>query len=152
MSQIFGNTAAAEANAPVDFLAALANLNAGGTPATKPAGKADRKPSQLWLNVGINLPSPDGEGTVFVSLPVGIALDDLKKIEVRGNNAQWIDLQQAKNQLLDAVQSAAAALNPGERKQIPLACEIARVSTPNSAPVAEGGLAAAVAQLFGPAK
>ena len=75
MSQIFSDTAsAAGTDAPVDFLAALANLNAGGTPAAKPTGKADRKPSQLWLNVGINLPSPSGEGTVFVSLPVGIAV------------------------------------------------------------------------------
>lgn len=141
-------------NAGNDFLKALAAANAGATPAdptTAAAGKKDRKPSEFWLNVGIEIPSPDGDGTVFVSLPGGgIALDDLKAIDVRGNNAAWIDLQQAKNQLLAAVQGGAAALTPGERKRAPkLVVEIARVAPANSAPVAEGGLASAVKQIFG---
>lgn len=91
------------------------------------AAKTDRKPSEFWLNVGVVIPGagkPTEEGgaptDLFVNLPTGIPLDDMKPAKVSGTNADFIHLQQTKNAILEQLQKAAASLKPGERMRVPL--------------------------------
>ena len=94
--------------------------------------RADRPPSLFWLNVGVVLPGAGKDGDdLFVSLPMGIPLDDMKPQEVRGNSPDWINLVQAKNLLLEQIQQAAAGLAPGDRVQVPqLTVELTRKGEP----------------------
>ncbi len=89
-----------------------------------------RQPSNFWLNVGVTIKGKDGED-VFISLPTGIALDDMKPQAVKGNNADWQQLAQTKNVLLEQLQQAAASLKPGERVNVPvLTVELYRRAEP----------------------
>lgn len=156
MSQIFGNTAAAATTAanpgtPVDpTLAFIQGLAAPSAQTEGGSSKSNRKPAQLWVNVGVTVPGmgEDG-GSVFVSLPVGIPLDDLKPAEVKGGNPKWVALQQAKNGLLALIQQQAANLNPGERKAMPLlSIELSRANGVQAATDDTGALSQAVAGIF----
>jgi hypothetical protein len=149
MSGIFGNAAATtpSADPTAAFIESLKPAaQAQGTTTTKP----ERKPSQFWLNVGIVVPGMGEDGSdVFVTLPVGIALDDLKKIEVKGSNPNWVKLQQAKNQFMELIGAQAAALAPGERKILPrIVVEVARVAAPNQQADSSNALAVALTQQF----
>jgi hypothetical protein len=113
---------------------------------------AERQPSLFWLNVGVTLEGAGQDGTdLFVSLPVGIPLDDMKPQAVRGNNADWIQLGQAKNALLEALQKAAAGLNPGDRVDLPqLSVQLYRKGEPaQSASSDTNPLVAALAKQLG---
>lgn len=105
-------------------------------PANTPAQRA---PSQIWLNVGINIPGagPEGED-LFVSLPVGLPLDDMKPVKITGTNQNSIHLKQVKNLLLEELQKAAAGLKPGERTAISqLSVELYRIGAPEQTGTAE---------------
>lgn len=78
-----------------------------------PAAREERKPADYWLNVGVTL-NINGE-EVFIGLPQGLALDDMKPQVIRGSNAEWIQMAQTKNALLTEIQKAAANLKPGDR-------------------------------------
>lgn len=107
-----------------DVAAASAKAQAA-TPAS-----TERKPSDFWLNIGINIPGPEGK-PVFVSLPIGLALDDMKAVTVKGTNQEWINLAQTKNALLEALQLHAASMKPGERQHAEaLSVEIYRRNEP----------------------
>lgn len=150
MSGIFGNTAAAAAPSADPTQAFIESLKPAAQAQGAPAGKAERKPSQYWLNVGIMVPGMGEDGSdVFVTLPVGIALDDLKKIEVKGSNPNWVRLQQAKNQFLELIGGQAAALAPGERKILPrISVEVARVAAPSQQADSSNTLATALKDQF----
>lgn len=115
------------------------------TTTTAPANApAQRTPSQIWLNVGINIPGagaelPDGtREDLFVSLPVGLPLDDMKPVKITGTNQNSIHLKQVKNLLLEELQKAAAGLKPGERTAISqLSVELYRIGTPEQQGTAE---------------
>lgn len=100
------------------------------TTAAGTSAKAERPKTQFWLNVGIVLTGAGKDGEdLFVSLPMGLALDDMKAVNVRGQNADWVHLQQAKNSLLEATKKAGANLQPGERQLLPeFSVELARIS------------------------
>ena len=88
--------------------------NASNAPKAN-AGAKDK--SQVWLNVGINLPMTKPDGTtenVFISLPFGLALDTMTKAEAKGNNTEYAHMVQAKNWLLEQLQSAGEKLEPGQ--------------------------------------
>lgn len=94
---------------------------------TTGGARTERKPSEFWLNVGVRLkgmgkPDPvTGEATdLFVNLPNGLPLDDMKPAKVSGTNVDYIHLQQTKNAVLEQLQKAAAGLKPGERMRVPL--------------------------------
>lgn len=90
----------------------------------------ERKTSDFWLNIGITIPGPDGQ-PLFVSLPVGLALDDMKPQTIKGSNQEWINLAQTKNMLLEALQKHAASMEPGERQAVEaLQVEIYRRNEP----------------------
>lgn len=99
----------------------------------------ERKRSEFWLNVGVELKGAGEDGEdLFVSLGRGIAGDDLKIQTARGTNANIIELTQASNALLGKIQAAFAQMAPGERKTLPkLTVQAYRVAAPNSV-AAEG--------------
>lgn len=106
----------------------IADQVRSATQAAAPA-TTERKASDFWLNIGCTIDGTDGK-PVFVSLPQGLALDDMKPQAIKGNNQDWIHLAQTKNALLEAVQNAAGGLKPGERKVIDLQVEIYRRAEP----------------------
>lgn len=103
----------------------ILDLNIQTQPQTPAAnGKPERKPSDFWLNVGVTLPGAgkDADGNpidLFVNLPNGIPLDDMKPAKVTGS-VEYQHLQQTKNAILEQLQKAAAAMAPGERIRVPL--------------------------------
>ena len=124
---------------------------------TKPAAPtqaaaAERKSSQVWLNVGVTIPGAGEDGAdLFVSLPVGLPLDDMKAITIRGSNQNSINLKQVKNMLLDELQKLGASMQPGQRQTVPqLGVEIYRVAQPEQVGTAEGN--PLIAGLFGALK
>lgn len=69
-----------------------------------------RKKSRYWANIGVEL--ADGS---FVSLPVGVALDDLKVQPIRGKaSPEFVQLRQRQQALLSRVQETLSNLKPGE--------------------------------------
>lgn len=145
MSSIFGNNPASSVDPTTDaFIASL-------VPKQNPApttSKTERKPSEHWLNIGLTVPGFGENGEdVFISFG-GIALDDMKPIEVKGNNPNWVKLQQAKAQLQALVLGQAGSLAPGEKKPIRLTCEVSRAAKPAQQPEAGGSIANAVNGAF----
>jgi hypothetical protein len=122
------------------------------TAGTATDAKAERPKSQFWLNIGFTIPGGAEDGSdLFVSLPQGIALDDMKPQEIRGSNQNWIQLLQAKNHLLEQLQKGGAELEPGARITLEgFTVEMHRVGTPaqqgdaNSNPII-----GAMAKIFG---
>lgn len=129
----------------LDSLIAAFNGNSNNS---APA-KTERKASQLWLNVGVPVPGPDGTVT-FVSLPFGLALDDMEAKEIRGSNPDSIARQQAQKQLLAAVKASVGKQEPGVRQIIPqLRIEGYRVATPDANAGVDSSLVAGVLAHFG---
>lgn len=121
----------------LDTLAAQATKSAAAQAA--PATTEQRKSSQVWLNVGVTIPGAGEDGAdLFVSLPVGLPLDDMKPVVIRGTNQNSINLKQVKNMLLDELQKLGASLSPGQRRLVPqLDVEIYRVAQPEQVGTAE---------------
>jgi hypothetical protein len=82
----------------------------------------DRPKAQVWLNIGTTVPVPIPETgeveDVFVALPVGIPLDTMEHMEVRGTNQNWHHLVQAKNWLLEQLQQLAEGVDAGGEELI----------------------------------
>ena len=86
-----------------------------------PAKGEAKEKSQIWLNVGINLPMPKADGTtenVFISLPFGLALDTMTKAESKGSSTEYAHMVQAKNWLLEQLQAAGNKLDAGQSQTI----------------------------------
>ncbi len=91
----------------------------------------DREPTDLWLNVGLEMEHPETGESMFIGLPVGIPLDP--KSRVKGNSI----LAQMKNSIFDQIMDAieAAELAPGEAKSLKgLSFQIRRVAEAVEAP------------------
>lgn len=132
----------------------LAIPTAAASAAPAPAARAERKPSEFWLNIGVTMPGagkPDEAGNptdLFINLPNGLPLDDMKPAKVSGTNVDFIHLQQTKNAILEQLQKAAAGLAPGQRMQVPLlSVEIYRKN--DASPVGDVASNPLLAQLFG---
>lgn len=111
-------------------------FNAAGNPYA--TTQADRPKAQVWLNVGttVEIPNPEtGEvEEVFVALPVGIPLDTMEAMEVRGSNKNWANMVQAKNWLLDQLQALGGNVKPGEEQLVDgLQIQVKRVGKPQTA-------------------
>lgn len=101
-----------------------------------------RKNSEFWLNVGVM--AGEGENAQFISLPVGLPLDDMKPARANTNNAEWNQVAQAKNTLLEQLQLLGAQLEPGKEVTLSLEVQLRRAAQ-NDEPTKEGNpLAAAV--------
>lgn len=133
-----------------DAAALLASTN----PA--PAAVPERKQSQVWINVGMYIPSVDDDGNetqLFVSLPVSIPFDQMKTVEVKQNSsAKWKELAAAKNTLVEALQTLAAKTTPGQAIALPkLSVEMYHkqgIAAPNSGPAEEGSLSDKLAKML----
>lgn len=89
-----------------------------------------RKPSEFWLNVGVQA------GSEFISLPVGLPLDDMKPAKANTNNAEWNQIAQAKNVLLEQIQQIAAQMEPGAEHELTLTVKLRRTAQ-NNEPASE---------------
>jgi hypothetical protein len=96
------------------------NFNFGSknqTTAAPTTAKADRPKADLWVNIGFPITYEDTKGetqTKFVSLPVGIPLDTIEALPVKGSSEEFRALQAARNDLLEQLIEAGKALQPGE--------------------------------------
>lgn len=110
----------------IDAAAAAAALfGQTSVEATQPAGAGatrTKRPKQTeYVNVGLNLPIPQADGTVvtkFVSLPFGIAMDNVEPMEATGSNVEWANMVAAKNFLLNYVRTELSKLAPGEESML----------------------------------
>lgn len=77
------------------------------------SGNSDKPAAKLWLNIGY---MANGR---FVNLPVGIPIDTMEPVKVTGQNEDWVQFQNAKNELLKAVQAMGDQLAPGAEIGVP---------------------------------
>ena len=82
----------------------------------------DRPAAKLWLNVGY-----DANGR-FVNLPVGIPVDTMETLPIRGQNEEWAQFQSARNDLLKAIQEAGDNLEPGAEVEVKLVVKLRKVN------------------------
>jgi len=87
-----------------------------------PVSRQDRPKATVWLNIGITVPmTNETTGEVedtFVSLPIGLPVDTMEAQEMKGNNANWANLVQAKNWLLNELQTMSKGIKPGQSELI----------------------------------
>ena len=97
-----------------------------------------RKNSEFWLNVGVMA------GDEFISLPTGLPLDDMKPARANTNNAEWNQIAQAKNTLLEQLQMIASQLEPGKEVTLSLEVQLRRAAKNDEPEKNDNPLAAAV--------
>ena len=105
----------------LDFEAAAKTNNNTSRSAGRQA-QADRPAAKLWLNVGY-----DANGR-FVNLPVGIPVDTMETLPIRGQNEEWAQFQSARNDLLKAIQEAGDNLEPGAEVEVKLVVKLRKVN------------------------
>lgn len=71
-------------------------------------GKEPKEKTQIWLNVGYE--TADGK---FVNLPIGIPIDTMNKLQIRGSNEDWNKLSQARNKMLEQMQKHGSSMAAG---------------------------------------
>lgn len=75
-----------------------------------------RPQADVFANIGLTV-ELNGE-PVFLSLPFGLPLDTMSKLIIRGNNEEWNEQAQVRNEFLDSLVEMANGLEPGEGKVI----------------------------------
>lgn len=94
---------------------------------SNPAGTTERVASKLWLNVGYEVQTADGE-IHFVTLPVGLPIDTMKTVQIRGQKEDWVQQAHAKNEFLELVQKFGAELKPGQEETVNFVVKIRRAN------------------------
>jgi hypothetical protein len=110
-----------------------------GTPkAAAPAHKRDLPKANVWVNIGY---ATGDETYPFVSLPMGIALDTMEELPLKGNS-EFREFTQARNDLLQQIKSGSVSIAPGEAMLMDigggLTLQIRRVSDEQVAAPIEG--------------
>ena len=124
----------------LDFEAA-AKTNTSARRSATPA--ADRPAAKLWLNVGY-----DANGR-FVNLPVGIPVDTMEALPIRGQNEEWAQFQSARNDLLKAIQEAGDNLEPGAEVEVKLVVKLRKVNEEIEVSKEDNPFAANLSSLIG---
>lgn len=96
------------------------------TSSAKSNGKTgeDKPKTQIWLNVGYE--GPDGK---FVNLPIGIPIDTMAALPIRGSNEDWNKFQSARNKMLEKFQKYGSSMEAGAEEIVNgLVVKIKRVS------------------------
>lgn len=96
----------------------------------------DRPAANYWLNIGYPVEVQNEEGvteTRFVSLPVGIPLDNQKLLPTNSRNEGFAQFQSARNDLHAQLMALAEGLAAGEEKMINLQIQLRRVNEENTA-------------------
>lgn len=104
--------------------------------AAQPAANK-RPPAQFWLNVGMTYDNANetGDASVFVSLPLGIPLDDMKALPT-GKGSDWYrEFNTARNDLAAKIMALCGELQPGEERLVNLQVQVRRVAE-DAAPLA----------------
>ena len=125
----------------LDFEAAKTN-----TTAARSSGRQapqDRPAAKLWLNVGY-----DANGR-FVNLPVGIPVDTMETLPIRGQNEEWAQFQSARNDLLKAIQEAGDGLEPGAEVEVKLVVKLRKVNEEIEVSKEDNPFAANLSSLIG---
>ncbi len=109
--------------------------------ASRPAEAAQERPvAQYYLNIGVTLDVEGADGTTtqeFISIPVGLALDNIKTMEYRGSNDEWLNKVQVKNAILAKIQRLATEQAPGSGEVIEdLQVQVFRRKADTAAPAA----------------
>ncbi len=103
------------------------------------AAPQERAKADFWLNVGYTVDEQTDEGVVqtFISLPLGIPLDDQKTLPENSSNQRYAALSAARNDLYQQVMAACGELADGEERILDLQIQIRKVRG-ESATVAAG--------------
>ena len=124
----------------LDFEAAKTNTTA---PRSGRQAAQDRPAAKLWLNVGY-----DANGR-FVNLPVGIPVDTMETLPIRGQNEEWAQFQSARNDLLKAIQEAGDGLEPGAEVEVKLVVKLRKVNEEIEVSKEDNPFAANLSSLIG---
>ena len=124
----------------LDFEAAKTNTTA---PRSGRQAAQDRPAAKLWLNVGY-----DANGR-FVNLPVGIPVDTMEVLPIRGQNEEWAQFQSARNDLLKAIQEAGDNLEPGAEVEVKLVVKLRKVNEEIEVSKEDNPFAANLSSLIG---
>ena len=73
--------------------------------------------AKFWINVGIKIKKSDGTFE-FISLPVGIAADTMRRNTVPANKSEYATKLTKQNQLLDDALSVFESLEPGQSMEV----------------------------------
>ena len=123
--------------------AAKTNTAAASGTSNRRTQAQDRPSAKLWLNVGY-----DANGR-FVNLPVGIPVDTMELLPIRGQNEEWAQFQSARNQLLKAIQEAGDNLEPGAEVEVKLTVKLRKVNEEVEVKAEDNAFAADLSKLFG---
>lgn len=99
------------------------------TAAKTSTAKEDRPKAEFWLNVGYSVDVETDEGVEqrFISLPMGLPLDQQEKLSTNSSNDMFAAMQSARNDLLEQLMEAASKLSPGEDTIVNLQVQVRRV-------------------------
>ena len=125
----------------LDFEAAAKTNNTSRSAGRQ--AQADRPAAKLWLNVGY-----DANGR-FVNLPVGIPVDTMETLPIRGQNEEWAQFQSARNDLLKAIQEAGDGLEPGAEVEVKLVVKLRKVNEEIEVSKEDNPFAANLSSLIG---
>lgn len=98
------------------------------------ATKTERKPSELWINVGLKLKITDKETgearEMFLSLPYNLDLTNMPYRKVGTKESAFNQMVSDQNRLLDMLREKGMSLKAGEAIDVDtLSCQLQRVST-----------------------
>lgn len=90
---------------------------------------SEQKKSVFWVNVGYKTGVEREDGSeIIITLPFGIPLDSMQYVQTNSKNKEWVEIQQARNSLLDDLRKAASELAPGEEKELTLCVTLRRAT------------------------
>lgn len=110
----------------------LATIMANAAAAQSSKAEATNK-AEFWLNVGYYVDLPDGSKK-FVSLPLGIPMDNQKVLQANSRNEEFNQLQAARNELHQQIMEFMKTLAPGEEATLQLTVQARRTSEQQAAP------------------
>lgn len=106
----------------IDTLKASNNTASTNNNRTTAKGDEERRQSKLWVNLGYK--NADGK---FVNLPVGIPIDTMELLAVRGQSEDWVKLTHERNMLIKQLQAIGDDMEPGQEQMLPLEVQLRRV-------------------------
>lgn len=114
--------------------------------------------AKVWLNIGITIQVPNEDGELvdkFVSLPMGLALDNMDPIETKPSDTpEWVEEVRMRNLLLSVLKAETRSdkLAPGQTAMLnlPLKAQARRVPEASAeTPVGESPALSALARALG---
>jgi hypothetical protein len=105
-------------------------------------GPDDRPKAQFWINIGVPsgyTPADGSDKYSFISLPVGIPLDTMKPIEIKGRNKEYNDFAESQNKLREMLLEFVQDAKPGESREITGLTIMVRRVDDSAPPVSDPG-------------